>query len=78
VNVPAAGRQPAHWTVSGVYLVYLLPYVAVSYYERYTVPLLAVKVLFVLWAIGRLLSFGPVRRARDGRKPQTLASAAAM
>jgi hypothetical protein len=32
----------------------LLPYVAISYYERYAVPLLAVKVLLVLWAVDSL------------------------
>jgi hypothetical protein len=43
------------WTVIGVYLFYLLPYVVSSYYERYAVPLLAVKVLLMIWAIERLV-----------------------
>lgn len=45
----------AKWAVIGIYGLYLLPYVAASYYERYTVPLLAVKVLLVTWAADRLL-----------------------
>lgn len=48
--------HPAQWTVIGVYLLYLTPYVCVSYYERYAFPLLAVKVLLVLWAADRLLA----------------------
>jgi hypothetical protein len=43
-------------TVIAVYLLYLLPYVITSYYERYAVPLLAVKVLLVAWAVERLFS----------------------
>jgi hypothetical protein len=43
------------WAVIGVYVLYLLPYVASSYYERYAVPLLAVKVLLVIWAMDRLV-----------------------
>ncbi len=44
------------WTGIGVYLLYLLPYVATSYYERYAAPLVAVKVLLVIWAVDRMLS----------------------
>jgi len=46
----------AQWVVIGVYLLYLLPYVGASYYDRYAVPLLGVKVLLVVWAVDRLLS----------------------
>ena len=42
------------WTVIGVYFLYLSPYIGASYYERYAMPLLAAKVLVVLWAIDRL------------------------
>ena len=45
----------AQWGVMGVYLLYILPYIGVSYYERYAMPLLGVKVLLVLWAADRLL-----------------------
>jgi hypothetical protein len=43
-------------TVIAVYLLYLLPYVISSYYERYAAPLLAVKVLLVAWSVERLVS----------------------
>jgi hypothetical protein len=46
---------PPQWAVIGVYLFYLLPYVATSYYERYALPLVAVRVLLVVWAADRLL-----------------------
>jgi hypothetical protein len=50
--------KPLHqvqWTVIGIYWLYLLPYIAASYYERYGMPLLGMKVLLVLWAVDRLL-----------------------
>ena len=50
VRLPAA-----QWIVMGVYVLYLLPYVGVSYYERYAIPLLGVKVLLVIWGADRLL-----------------------
>jgi hypothetical protein len=51
----------AEWVVIGVYLLYLLPYVVVSYYERYAFPLVGVKVLLVVFAADRfrLLRFPP-------------------
>jgi hypothetical protein len=51
----------SQWVGIGVYVLYLFPYIAVSYYERYAVPLLGVKVLLVLWAGDRLLSLWPRR-----------------
>ena len=48
------------WSAIGVYLVYLSPYIAVSYYDRYAAPLLAVKVLLVLWVIDQVVSLLPV------------------
>jgi DNA-directed RNA polymerase subunit RPC12/RpoP len=50
--------RPLHWSqwvVMGTYVLYLGPYIAVSYYERYAVPLLAVKVLLVIWGADRLM-----------------------
>ena len=50
--------RPLHWSqwvVMGAYVLYLGPYIAVSYYERYAMPLLAVKVLLVIWAADRVL-----------------------
>jgi hypothetical protein len=37
-----------------LYLLYLLPYVVISYWERYAAPLLGIKVLLILWAAERL------------------------
>jgi hypothetical protein len=53
------GRNFPLERVIGVYLLYLLPYIAVSYYERYAVPLLGAKVLLVTWAADRLASGQP-------------------
>jgi hypothetical protein len=50
-------RQPLRherWIVIGIYVVYLLPYVFISYYPRYAMPLLGVKMLLMLWAIDEL------------------------
>ncbi len=46
----------AQWLVLGIYTWYLLPYVAISYYDRYGMPLLAIKTLLVIWAIDFLYS----------------------
>jgi hypothetical protein len=46
----------AQWIVMGIYAVYLLPYIAVSYYERYAQPLWGVKALLAIWAVDRMLS----------------------
>jgi hypothetical protein len=62
VREPLQGPQ---WIVIGIYLCYLLPYILVSYYERYAVPLLAVKVLLVVWALDRCAaSLGRAWRSR--------------
>jgi hypothetical protein len=45
----------ACWAGVGVYLLCLLPYVAISYYDRYSMPLVGVKALLVLWAIEEVL-----------------------
>ncbi len=44
---------PAQWIVIGVYLAYLLPYVLISYYERYKFPLIGAEAALVVWGIGR-------------------------
>jgi len=52
-------REPLSWIqgiVIGVYILYLLPYIGASYYERYGIPLVAIKVLLVIWAADRLHS----------------------
>jgi hypothetical protein len=57
--VSAAWRplKPVQWMVLAVYILYLLPYIVVSFYQRYAAPLLVVNTLLVLWALDRLLSF---------------------
>jgi hypothetical protein len=71
----SAARRPlsrAQWTVIGVYVLYLAPYVVVSYYERYAVPLLAVKALLVTWGVDRVASVWykkQIRHADSGAIP---------
>jgi hypothetical protein len=55
-----------HWTVIGVYVAYLLPYIAASYYERYAVPLLATKVMLVIWAVYLVLGCFRQNTGRPG------------
>ena len=50
------GLTRAHWAVLGAYWMYAIPYIGASYYERYAVPLIGVKVLLVLFGGARLLS----------------------
>src|SRR5207253_776456 len=53
-----AWRQPLHgaqWIVIGIYVLYLTPYIVISYYERYAMPLIGVKVLLVVLACERLM-----------------------
>jgi hypothetical protein len=57
-TAPWKRLHEAEWAVIGVYCLYLLPYVAVGYYERYAVPLLGVKVLLAVWGAGRWLCLG--------------------
>jgi hypothetical protein len=45
------------WLVMGAYVLYIVPYIGVSYYDRYGVPLVAIKALLVIWAIDRAVCF---------------------
>lgn len=66
----SAAYVPLNWpqgTVIVVYLLYLLPYVAISYYERYAVPLVGVKVLLVLWGMDRIVFVIRVMVRQPGR-----------
>ncbi len=75
--IVSAARQrlePVQWIVIGVYGLYLLPYIVVSYYERYAIPLLGVKVLLVIWAADGLLTF---RRRAEAPRGQSRAAARA-
>jgi hypothetical protein len=53
------------WMILAAYGVYLIPYIGVSYYERYAMPLLAVKVLLVIWAADCLLCLIPWPRRSE-------------
>jgi hypothetical protein len=50
------GLSTIAWTTIAVYSLYLLPYVVVSYYPRYGFPLLAAKVLLLIWACDWIVS----------------------
>jgi hypothetical protein len=39
-----------------IYGTYLLPYILISYYMRYDIPLTPVKVLFIFWAADLVLA----------------------
>jgi hypothetical protein len=49
------GLSAIEWTTIAIYALYLMPYIVVSYYPRYGFPLLAAKVLLILWAVDRVL-----------------------
>jgi hypothetical protein len=66
--------DPVQWAVVGVYALYLLPYIGASYYERYAVPMIGVKVLLVLWAADRLLSMRTRAKAAAEAKRAPAAS----
>jgi hypothetical protein len=69
-----AGSKPlqsAQWLAIGLYVFYLLPYVLVSYYDRYACPLLAVKALLLVWAADRLLGLGAPPAKEPGPHGET-------
>jgi hypothetical protein len=77
-----AVREPLSWTqgaVLGVYVLYLLPYIAASYYDRYAAPLVAVQALLVLWALDRAWAWRtrsrPERASGDAGPPPAAAAA---
>ena len=54
----SAFLRPLSWVqvlVIGIFFLYLMPYIGVSYYGRYAIPQLAVKVILVIWAADRML-----------------------
>jgi hypothetical protein len=66
--------RPLHWSrwaVIGVYALYLLPYAAASYYERYAMPLIGIKAVLVVWGADRLLTCWWGERTAGGRRQQT-------
>ena len=71
-----APLQRTQWAAIGVYTVYLLPYIGMSYYDRYAAPLFGVKVLLVVWAADRLLCrrARPTTRTGEGPSVQVILS----
>jgi hypothetical protein len=58
--------QGAQVIVMGIYVFYLFPYIGASYYDRYGIPLVGVKVLLVIWAAERLVSVVRRRQTTSG------------
>lgn len=61
------GRRPLKPPVYAAMMVYsfgLLPYVLISYYSRYATPLIAVKMLLVLFATDMILKHVSITRHR--------------
>jgi len=50
-----------------IYIIYLLPYIVVNYYIRYSIPLTLFKVLFIFWGMDCLIArYRILRRAKSG------------
>jgi hypothetical protein len=65
--------------VMAAFTLYLLPYIVISYWERYSAPLLALKALLIVWAADRLLSIWKTRNAaQSGRSSAASQSAMAL
>lgn len=54
-------RTQPERTIMAFYLLFLLPYILVSYYERYALPLLGVKILLFVYAVA---SFRQILRSQ--------------
>jgi hypothetical protein len=70
--------HPWQWIVIGAYLCYLMPYAAISYYERYGLPLLGAKVLLVIWGADRALWLAASRRRTHGVRLRLAANQSAL
>ena len=55
----------ATWLAIGVFLSYMLPYVVISYYERYALPTLGLKVVLIVCAADRLFTLMTARLSRE-------------
>lgn len=54
-----------------IYVLYLMPYIAISYYDRYAAPAFVFKLLIVLYAIDTLLRFARERFAGESQQVET-------
>ena len=69
---PVVRLPRACWVTLAVLAVYLAPYVLVSYYERYEMPLWGLKTLAIVWLLDALLALasgGPIRTRRLEDRP---------
>jgi hypothetical protein len=57
VTAPLRSLGTAQWLVIAVYLTFLLPYVVVSYYDRYKFPLVVTETMLILFAADRVRRF---------------------
>jgi hypothetical protein len=51
------GMKALDWFVISIYVAYLSPYIVASYYDRYGLPLIGVKVLLLVCAMERLAAY---------------------
>jgi len=54
VMSPWRPLNSTQWIVIGAYLSYLLPYIIISYYDRYKFPVMAAEVIMIVWAFERI------------------------
>ncbi|HKI33234.1 MAG TPA: beta-galactosidase [Gemmataceae bacterium] len=59
----------AQWMVMGVYILYLLPYVLASYYERYKFPVIVAEAALLIWGIDRVWQWLRATPPRDVEGP---------
>ena len=64
-TAPWTPLSRAEWVVAGFYVLYLSPYIAISYYDRYGLPLLGIKTLLIVFAANRLRP-GPAKQLPVG------------
>ena len=64
------------WIVIGVYLAYVMPYVVISYYERYKFPVMGMEAILLVWGIHRFLNLGTKQSASEPERLQGSISAA--
>jgi hypothetical protein len=51
LTVRRSALRREQWVAVVLYATFLLPYVLISYYDRYAFPLIPIKVLFVVWGV---------------------------
>jgi len=75
VTAPLRPLSRAQWVVIGVYLAYLMPYVIISYYDRYKFPLLGTEVALVVWGVHRVWDLVRPMRSEEPARLVSLRSA---